>query len=171
MSRLSQEGDAKRVIELCVSEQDAFDRDVSHRRRRNVAGRQAADLLADVRRRVEEKPPVPIAAYGDGRLSARPGGLWIDSSDSTAGTPTVPLRKAATGSTPQKGDVHSSEKKWRSSDELRLKADYRRAAYAVTSSVTATSLNSGFVQVMRPPIGVQRKHGIADVSSWQLEIP
>ena len=28
---------------------------------------------------------------------------------------------------------------------------YRRAVYAVTSSVTATSLNSGFVQIMRLP--------------------
>jgi hypothetical protein len=38
--------------------------------------------------------------------------------------------------------------------EPRPAGDYRRAAYAVTSSVTATSLNSGFVQVMQPPESV-----------------
>ncbi len=33
-------------------------------------------------------------------------------------------------------------------DEPRLISGYRRAAYAVTSRVTATSLNSGFVQLI-----------------------
>jgi hypothetical protein len=43
--------------------------------------------------------------------------------------------------------------------EPRPAGDYRRAAYAVTSSVTATSLNSGFVQVMQPPESVSLRKG------------
>ena len=52
--------------------------------------------------------------------------------------------------------------------------DYRRAAYAVTSSVTATSLNSGFVQVMQPPKKRQKRrraNGKAGLGQWQQEIP
>ena len=39
---------------------------------------------------------------------------------------------------------------------------YRRAVYAVTSSVTATSLNSGFVQTMRVllTMSVAHTHGV-----------
>lgn len=40
---------------------------------------------------------------------------------------------------------------------------YRRAAYAVISSVTATSANSGFVQVMRnPPLKSTRRRPRVD---------
>ena len=153
MPRLSQQYDAKRVIELRVGEQHGFNRDVPHGCR-CLAGGEPADLLANVRRSVEKKPSVPVAAYGDGRLRTGPGRLWSSASDAAAGTPTVPLGKTATCSCPQKRDVQLSERERRSPRELRPEADYRRAAYAVTSSVTATSLNSGFVQVMRPPVGV-----------------
>jgi hypothetical protein len=52
------------VIELCVRENHSFDRDMPDGRGL-YAGRKTANLIADVRRRVEEEPPLAVAADGD----------------------------------------------------------------------------------------------------------
>ena len=66
----------------------------------------------------------------------------------------LPIKRTCTQGGPGKEqDRAPREKTYRVATRCQrpAKGDYRRAAYAVTSSVTATSVNSGFVQVISPP--------------------
>ena len=65
VSGLAQQDDAEGVVDLCVGDQDAFDRHMPNCRR-GVVGPHPTQLVADIGRRIQEKPPAPVAADGCG---------------------------------------------------------------------------------------------------------
>jgi hypothetical protein len=69
----------------------------------------------------------------------------IAAGDPARRAPAVPLGEPAARGTSKQDDVHAEATELRSFPELRGRRTYFLAAYAVTSIVLATTVNSGFV--------------------------
>ena len=140
------------MVELGVRQHHAFDWHVTHGGICDRTWWHATELLAHIGRGIQEKPSAAIAADGDRRLRARYRRARIVACETATWAPAVPLREAAAcGATEQK-NVHARVKQTRArrdSREPRRRSTYFLPAYAVTSNVTATTVNSGLVQAMR----------------------
>jgi hypothetical protein len=101
----AQQGDAEGVVEFGVGRNDAFDGHMADPRRR--AGRQGSDLIADIGRGVEEKPPGPVGRDGGRGLAPRMGSPRLGSGDSTGGAPAVPLGEPAAGGSAEEDYLHT----------------------------------------------------------------
>ena len=89
-----------------------------------------------------------VEADSGGRLSTRPGGGRIVPGHPAARAPAIPLRKPTARSAAKEDDLHVE---MRRGSRLSPATDvpYFLATYAVTSIVTATTVNSGLVHSMR----------------------
>ena len=138
---------------------------------RTVAGavseRIHLQLVADIGRGVQQEPAAAVGADGGGRLGAGYGGGGIAACGAAGRAPAVPLGKAAAGGAAEQDDVHAEKRRGR--------AQPRRQEDAVTScprtrllpSVTATTVNSGFVHAIErllvsplPRVGIPNRSAL-----------
>ena len=95
---LAQQQQPRRVVDLRIGQQDAGDRRCAHAVQ--VRGRQRLELLARVRRRVDEEPRPLLTADRKRRLHARTG-AYARSRSLTRVAVAVPLRKPPPAAEPR----------------------------------------------------------------------
>src|SRR5690606_40715523 len=97
---------AAQYVHRDPSQQDAADRCMAQALPW-VKRRGPLDLLAKIRRGVQEQPVRPIRAHGDARLGSRKGSGSALARSPTPGRVGIPLGEAAAGSRPQDNNLHS----------------------------------------------------------------
>jgi hypothetical protein len=102
---LAQQHEAKRVIQLGVGQDNAFDRHMADARGGRT--REPPELVPDIGRGVEQEPPVAVRTDRGRRLAARHGARRIAPRDPAGRAPAVPLGKATAGRCTEENDLHA----------------------------------------------------------------
>ncbi len=93
------------MIDVAIGDEDGRDRRLPLRAARMQA-RRRDDLLAEIRRRVQEQPSLAVAADRQARLAARLDALIAAPGELADRAEAIPLRKAAAGCRTKNDDMH-----------------------------------------------------------------